>query len=79
MHPRLRGRASCRVGETTSFPLEIAEAALAHTIRDKAQAAYERGDKLAKRRKMMEAWAAYCGRAAAAGDGKVVPLATVMA
>jgi len=63
------------VGETTSFPLEIAEAALAHTIRDKAQAAYERGDKLAKRRKMMEAWAAYCARPAAADGGKVVVLA----
>jgi integrase len=65
------------VGETTSFPLEIAEAALAHTIRDKAQAAYERGDKLAKRRKMMEAWATYCCRAAAAGEGKVVALSVV--
>lgn len=63
------------VGETTAFPLEIAEAALAHTIRDKAQAAYERGDKLAKRRKMMEAWACYCARPAAAGAGNVVALA----
>ncbi|MCB4820756.1 tyrosine-type recombinase/integrase [Roseicella aerolata] len=69
-------RSTCRdwVGEEASFPLEIAEAALAHTIRDKAQAAYERGDKLAKRRKMMEAWAAYCARPAAAGAGKVVRL-----
>lgn len=63
------------VGETTAFPLEIAEAALAHTIRDKAQAAYERGDKLAKRRTMMDAWAAYCSRPAAAAGGNVVALA----
>lgn len=55
------------VGETTSFPHAIAEAALAHIIRDKAQAAHEPGDKLAKRRKMMEAWAAYCARPAATG------------
>ncbi len=65
------------VGETTSFPLEIAEAALAHTIRDKAQAAYERGDKLAKRRKMMEAWAAYCTRPAAVVAPMVVTLKAV--
>ena len=61
-------------GETTSFPLEVAEAALAHAIRDKAQAAYERGDKLAKRRKMMEAWAGYCARPEAAGGARVVNL-----
>ncbi len=65
--------------ETTTFPLEVAEAALARTIRDKAQAAYERGDKLAKRRKMMEAWAAYCARPAEAGGAKVVTLAAVSA
>lgn len=66
-------------GEATAFPLEVAEAALAHTIRDKAQAAYERGDKLAKRRKMMEAWAAYCARPLAVGGAKVVTLAAVSA
>ena len=62
-------------GETTSFPLEVAEAALAHTIGNKGQAAYERGDKLAKRRKMMEAWAAYCTRPAVAAGAAVVRLA----
>jgi integrase len=47
-------------GEATAFPREIAEAALAHVIGDKAEQAYRRGDALEKRRKLMDAWAAYC-------------------
>jgi integrase len=47
-------------GEVTHFPREVAEAALAHVISNKAEAAYRRGDALEKRRVMMEAWAAYC-------------------
>lgn len=66
-------------GEATAFPLEVAEAALAHAIRDKAQAAYERGDKLAKRRRMMEAWAGYCARPEAASGARVVTLAALPA
>ena len=57
-------------GEATSFPLEVAEAAVAHVIGNKAQAAYERGDKLAKRRKMMEAWGAFCSRPATEAGAK---------
>jgi integrase len=51
-------------GEETSFPREVAEAALAHGLADKTEAAYRRGDALEKRRKLMEAWGAYCGRGA---------------
>lgn len=47
-------------GECTSFPREVAEAALAHTLSDKTEAAYRRGDALEKRRKLMEAWANHC-------------------
>jgi len=47
-------------GEATHFPREIAEAALAHTIGDKAEQAYRRGDALEKRRALMEAWAGFC-------------------
>ncbi len=47
-------------GETTSFPREIAEAALAHVAGDATERAYRRGDALEKRRKLMEAWAVYC-------------------
>ena len=45
--------------EQTSFPREVAEAALAHVNADKTEAAYQRGDLFEKRRRMMEAWAQY--------------------
>lgn len=48
--------------EATSFPHEVCEMALAHTISNKAEAAYRRGDLFEKRRSLMEAWAAFCGR-----------------
>jgi integrase len=54
-------------GEQTNFPREIAEAALAHRVGDAVEQAYRRGDGLAKRRKLMDAWAAYCGRPAPVG------------
>jgi integrase len=47
--------------ERTNFPRELAEAALAHVIGDKTEAAYVRGDALAKRGRMMQSWADYCG------------------
>jgi integrase len=45
--------------EETTFPAEVAEMALAHTIKNKVEAAYRRGHLLAKRAELMEAWAAY--------------------
>ena len=47
--------------ECTNFPNEVCEAALAHVIGNKAEAAYRRGDLFDKRRKLMDEWAAYCG------------------
>lgn len=47
-------------GEMTNFPREIAEQALAHTLKDKTEAAYRRGDALEKRRRLMDAWDAHC-------------------
>jgi integrase len=47
-------------GNETHYPRELAEAALAHVIGDKAEQAYHRSDALEKRRALMEAWAAYC-------------------
>ena len=44
-------------GETTGFPREVIEAALAHRLKDRAEAAYARSDLMDKRRKLMEAWA----------------------
>ena len=48
--------------ETTSFPREVCEQALAHTLVDKTEAAYRRGDLFEKRRRLMNAWAVYCGQ-----------------
>lgn len=45
--------------EETHFPREIAEAALAHVVGDATERAYRRGDALAKRRELMEAWSNY--------------------
>jgi integrase len=57
-------------GETTSFPREIAEAALAHVVGDATERAYRRGDALEKRRKLMEAWGSFCEPKAA----NIVPM-----
>lgn len=48
------------VAEETSYPGEVAEAALAHAIPNKVEAAYRRTDFLAKRRSLMREWAAFC-------------------
>ena len=55
--------------ERTNVSNEVCEAALAHVIENKVEAAYRRGDLFDKRRKLMEAWASYC---AAPKAGKVV-------
>ena len=55
--------------ETTGFAHQTVEQALAHTIQNKAEAAYRRGDQLAKRRELMAAWQSFCE-----SGGVVVPL-----
>ena len=57
--------------EQTNFPREVAEMALAHTIKDAVEAAYRRGDLYEKRVKLMSAWADYCDREQA---GNVTPI-----
>jgi integrase len=57
--------------EATSFQHEVCEMALAHTISNKTEAAYRRGDLFEKRRKLMDAWSSYCSRNSGA---KVVPI-----
>jgi integrase len=58
--------------ERTAFPAEIAELSLAHTVGTAVERAYRRSDLFDKRRKLMDAWAAYC--AVTAENGAVVPL-----
>lgn len=59
--------------ERTNYPREVAEAALAHVIADKVEAAYRRGDLFDKRRRMMDEWAEFVGRVEAPA-GIVVPM-----
>ncbi|WP_374473410.1 tyrosine-type recombinase/integrase [Arenimonas sp.] len=61
-------------GETTAFDRETIEHALAHRLKDKAEAAYARGSHFDKRRKLMEAWATYCTTEPAADGAKVTPI-----
>lgn len=46
--------------ETTSFPPDVCEMALAHSIKSETEAAYRRGDLFEKRRQLMSAWAKHC-------------------
>jgi integrase len=62
--------------ECTNFPREIAEAALAHVNDDKTEAAYQRGEFLEKRRKLMQAWADYCHAPTRARSGEVLSISS---
>lgn len=46
--------------EKTDHPREVIEAALAHVVRNKVEAAYRRTDLFERRRRLMEDWASYC-------------------
>lgn len=56
------------VSESTSYPRDVAEMALAHAIEDKSEAAYRRGDLIEKRRALMADWAAHCAVVRVSGD-----------
>ena len=58
--------------ETTPFPRDVCEMALAHTIGDAVESAYRRGDLFEKRRELMQSWADYCDttNTAKAPDGE---------
>jgi integrase len=49
--------------ERTNFPSEVAEMALAHSVSNKVEQAYRRGDMFDRRRRMMAAWATFCATA----------------
>jgi integrase len=63
------------VADETTFPGDVAEMALAHTVGDAVEAAYRRSDMLDKRRAMMAAWADYV----TGGKAKVVKLVGAVA
>jgi integrase len=54
--------------ERTNFPREVAEHALAHSLPDKVEAAYRRGDLFEKRRQLMDAWARFAAQPISSGD-----------
>lgn len=57
--------------ETTAHPREVIEAAMAHRLKDAAEAAYQRGDLLRRRARLMDDWARYCDAPKA---GNVTPI-----
>ncbi len=59
--------------ECTGYAHEVAEMALAHTIENKVERAYRRGDLFDKRRRLMDDWATYCATIPAAG-ANVTPM-----
>jgi integrase len=65
-------------GDSTAFPRDVVEAALAHAIENKTEAAYRRSDALEKRRRLMAAWATYCASSPQKdGRSNVTPLRQV--
>jgi integrase len=61
-------------GDETNFAREILEKALAHIVGDETERAYDRGDLFEKRRKLMDAWAAFATSDPAKAGGNVVEL-----
>jgi integrase len=60
--------------ETTAYPHEMCEIALAHAVGNKVEAAYRRGDMMEKRRRLMSDWAEYCSQPPAERSKVVVPI-----
>jgi integrase len=58
--------------ERTNYPREVCEHALAHQLKDQAEAAYQRGTLFEKRRKLMNDWAKYCDTSAIKGE--IIPI-----
>jgi integrase len=59
--------------ETTAYPNEMSELALAHAVSDKVEAAYRRGDMREKRRRMMADWASFANHPVSSSP-KIVPI-----
>jgi integrase len=60
--------------ERTNSPREVAELALAHTVGDKVEAAYRRGDMFERRRRLMQQWATFCTSPVDQAQNKIVSL-----
>lgn len=64
--------------ETTAYPSEVVEMALAHTIRNKVESAYRRGDLFEKRKRLMGDWAKFCNEPERrqTGSGNIISIRT---
>lgn len=60
--------------ERTNFPREVVEMALAHTVKNKVEAAYRRGDLFFKRTHLMNKWAEFCSTRTASSINAVVEI-----
>jgi integrase len=60
--------------ESTAYPAELSEMALAHTIGSKVEAAYRRGDLFEKRRRLMSDWGQFSSTPSAAQGANVLTL-----
>lgn len=58
----------------TSYPRELAEIALAHSVSDATEEAYKRSDVLDRRRPLMEDWAKFCATRPTKAQANVIPL-----
>jgi integrase len=63
--------------ERTNYPRELCEVALAHTVGDETERAYQRGDLLDKRRRLMDQWSTFCRSKPRSKSGNVLPLRRV--
>ena len=63
--------------ETTGYPSDVVEMALAHVVSSKVEAAYRRGDLFEKRRRLMADWGVYCS--SPSPQGGVIPLRSARA
>jgi integrase len=60
--------------ECTAFPNEVCEAALAHAVKGKTEAAYRRGDLFEKRVRLMQTWSDYCATSGRPEAGTITPI-----
>jgi len=67
----------CAESVGNSFPREVCEHALAHSLPDKVEAAYRRGDLIEKRKVLMQVWADYCARPASKASVASLHQATI--
>jgi integrase len=65
------------VAEATAYPRELGEKALAHTLPDAVEAAYQRGDMFDKRRRLMRDWAKFCDKPMPASGSNVTQIRAV--